>query len=144
MATTKVPVQFLILLALLNSAASHFPHNNNSTQSSFDLDTYHNQLSNETFKCLPGSSACQPNVEEELEEKWFSASLDTYLTRSSVIYGLIRQSSPSIVSQQCHLQLQSIAKGIHSRDVWAMKSEFASYTKTLLALDYLNKKKNVK
>lgn len=122
MATTKIPEQFLIILGLLSSIQSQYPSTINTTQSSFELEAHQNVISNETANCLPGSWACSKTQEQE-RETWFSASLDSYLSGSSVLYGIIRQSSLSTVSQQCHVNLQSVAEGIHRRDVWAMKSE---------------------
>lgn len=54
---------------------------------------------------------------------WFSVGSDTFLSSSSVLYGLSAQSSPDQVSRTCHDQLQTIFDGIHRRDVWAMKSK---------------------
>lgn len=122
MAIYTVPLQSLIVLALISSTRPQFSSTNNSSKSSFDLADPH-RITNDTLECRPGSSNCAPNDDGD-RGQWFNPHLDNYLSSSAVLYGMIRQSSPLIVSPQCHSNLETIAEAIHRRDVWAMKSEY--------------------
>lgn len=46
---------------------------------------------------------------------------ETYLTGSSILYGLLKQLNESYVTDTCNEHLQQVYKGINRKDVWAMK-----------------------
>lgn len=57
---------------------------------------------------------------------------ETYLTGSSILYGLLKKLNESYVTDTCNEHLQIVYKGINQKDVWAMKGIPELYNKNIM------------
>lgn len=109
----------LLLLGLLCIGSASTSQHNATAGHRYRHQYHDRNQHNATAARSPGNWTDDSVVDQNA----YSVAVDTYLSSASVLYGLIGQSSPQVVSAQCHQQLLATSAAIHRRDVWAMKSE---------------------
>lgn len=126
MSYSYAPSCFLLVVTLIGNIQPMWSPLNFTAPT---ITTIQNKTLNAGLSCGQGST-CPKNATSNIDTVGsYSVRVDSFLRSSSVLYGLIGQSTPTDVNQQCYNHLQSVYEGIHKRDIWAMKSkwEFVFY-----------------